>query len=160
MDGVLTPGLLWPPTVWHWLILALVLLGVEMLLGTFDLLMVSIAAFLTTAFAAFGPAAFTGWEAQLTVFFGASIVLIILGRTVFTNLRTGGPGEPALNRRMHRMVGARGTVVDDFASGQGRVRLGDTEWLAEAIQGENLKAGAAIVVEGARSTVVLVRPAG
>ena len=34
-------------TFWHWLVLGLILFGIEMMTGTFDLLMVAIAAWLT-----------------------------------------------------------------------------------------------------------------
>ncbi len=151
---------LFPLTLWHWLALALVLFVIEMMLGTFDLLMLAIASAATAAWAAFGPPGMTGWGAQIIVFFIAAIVLITLGRTVMSGLRTGGPGEPLLNRRMHRLVGARGQVVGDFIAGAGRVRIGDTEWLAEAAGPFDLKAGMSVVVEGARSTIVLVRPLG
>ena len=46
---------LWPPTAWHWLALGLLLLTVEMMTGTWDLLWVSIAAGLTSAYAAIAP---------------------------------------------------------------------------------------------------------
>lgn len=150
---------LWPLTLWHWLAIAAILFAIEMMLGTFDLLMVALAALISAAWAAFAPSGIGGWEAQLLVFFVASILLITLGRTVLSGLRTGGPGDPVLNRRMERLVGARGTVVTAFSSGQGRVKIGDTEWLAESLTGTDLIAGTSIVVEGSRSTMVLVRAA-
>lgn len=151
--------LLLPLSFWHWLALALILLAIEMALGTFDLLMVSVAAAFTSAWAGLAPQGLAGWEAQLLVFFIATVIMIVLGRTVFARMRTGGPGEPLLNRRMARMLGQRGEVVSDFASGQGRVRIGDTEWMAESLAGDDLPAGTAVVVEGAQSTTVFVRQA-
>lgn len=150
---------LWPLTLWHWLAIAAFLFAIEMMLGTFDLLMVAISGLITAVWAAFMPSGIAGWEAQLLVFFGASIILIALGRTVLSDLRTGGPGDPVLNKRMERLVGARGSVVATFSSGQGRVKIGDTEWLAESVTGTDLIAGTAIIVEGSRSTMVLVRAA-
>ena len=152
-------SLLLPLTIWHWLAVALVLFLVEMMLGTFDLLMVAIAAGLTAAWTALAPADLAGWEAQLLVFFGAAILLIITGRTVFAPMRTGGPGLPGLNKRMSRLVGGHGKVVSAFAGGQGRVRIGDTEWMAETVDGSDLAEGTNVIVEGARSTVVQVRAA-
>lgn len=152
--------LLFSLSLWHWLALALILFVIEMSLGTFDLLMLAIAAAATAAWAAFGPPGMTGGGAQIIVFFIAAVVLITLGRTVLSGLRTGGPGEPLLNRRMHRLVGARGQVVGDFVAGSGRVKIGDTEWLAEAAGPFELKAGMPVVVDGARSTIVLVKPLG
>lgn len=159
MDAAMIMDNLWPLTLWHWLALAALLFAIEMMLGTFDLLMVALAALMTAVWATFAPAGIAGWEAQLLVFFVASVVLITLGRTVLSGLRTGGPGEPALNKRMDRMLGERGVVVSDFSAGQGRVKIGDTEWLAESTTGTNLLGGTAVIVEGSRSTVVLVRAA-
>lgn len=151
--------LLYPITIWHWLALAFALFAIEMALGTFDLLMVAIAAVVTTIWTAVAPAGMDGWEIQLLVFFGASVVLIALGRTVLSGMRTGGPGDPLLNKRMHRLIGARGEVVGDFSAGQGKVKIGDTEWLAESAEARNLAEGTLVVVEGAKSTMVVVRPA-
>ena len=39
---------MWPPTAWHWLALGLILLSIEMVAGTFDLLWVAIASGLTS----------------------------------------------------------------------------------------------------------------
>ena len=49
MDGLALT--LWPPTAWHWLALGLILLSIEMMTGTWDLLWVGLAAMFTSAFA-------------------------------------------------------------------------------------------------------------
>ena len=145
-------------TVWHWFAFALVLFGIEMMTGTFDLLMIAIAAFATGIFAHFAPAGMGGWESQLVVFGLASIALIVLGRTVFAGMRKVVDEHPTLNKRMNSLIGKRGMVTADFEAGQGRVKIGDTEWLAESIDGSNFEDGATIVVEEAESTMVRVRP--
>ena len=55
-------------------------------------------------------------------------------------------------------MGARALVVTDFSQGQGRVKIGDTEWQAESETGSDIPAGTTVTVEGAKSTIVLVRP--
>lgn len=158
MDSAMIADLLWPPTIWHWLVLALILFAIEMMAGTFDLLMIAIASAVTAAWAAFMPGALGEWQPQLLVFFGASIALIILGRTVFSQFRTGGPGDPVLNNRMARLMGSRGLAVTDITEGQGRVKIGDTEWSAESQPGTTIPAGTTVTVEGAKSTTVMVKP--
>ncbi len=148
-----------PLTIWHWLALALVLFFIEMALGTFDLLMVAIGAVATALWAGFAPQELGGWEIQLVVFFIAALLLIVLGRTVFASMRTGGPGMAGLNKRMDRLEGAHGIVVREIAGGQGRVKIGDSEWLAESADGTPIPIEASVVVVGAKSTVVQVRPA-
>lgn len=156
MDGFALS--LWPPTAWHWLAVGLVLLTIEMASGTFDLLWVAIAAGVTSLFAAFAPASFGGWESQLAVFAIASIVLVIIGRTVFRSMRDGGPEHPTLNKRMATTIGERATVTETFEAGSGRVKLGDTEWSAQALDGSNLTEGTTVIVDGTDGNRLKVRP--
>lgn len=151
--------LIWPLTAWHWLALALILISIEMAVGTFDLLWVSIAAGVTAIFAAIAPAGLDGWQGQLIFFAIAATGLLVLGRTVFAGMRKLAGDHPTLNRRMRRTVGQRGLVVAGFSGGMGRVRLGDTEWSAETLDGSNPEEGVAIIVEDTAGNVLKIRPA-
>ena len=147
-------------TWWHWIVLALIVFGIEMMSGTFDLLMVSIAAALTAAYAAFAPESATAWQAQVLVFAVASVAMIVISRYVFPNMRQAVPEHPTLNKRMTQLVGQRGEITRDLAGGHGQVRIGDTVWGAEAAEGEPAMAvGDAIVVEATRSNMAIVRKA-
>ena len=148
---------IWPPTPWHWLALGLLLLSIEMMAGTYDLLWVSIAAGLTSAFAAFAPDAIAGWQAELVFFAIASTALFILGRTVFRAMRANVEEHPTLNKRMAGTLGQRGVVATDFSGGLGRVKLGDTVWSAESVDGADFSTGTAIVVEGTSGNTLKVR---
>ena len=150
---------MWPPTFWHWLALGLILLSIEMALGTFDLLWISIAAFLTSAFAAFAPADLAGWEGQLIIFSATSALLYLAGRTVFRKMRENVAEHPTLNKRMASTLGARATVASDFAGGMGRVKLGDTEWSAVDMDGRDLRAGTAVIVAETDGNRLKVRAA-
>ena len=143
--------------IWHWMIFGLVLLGIEMLTGTFDLLMISFAAFLTGFFEQFAPGDITTWQGQMIFFGVASVALFVVGRTVLSGMRATSPEHPTLNKRMNSLVGQRGQVTQAFSAGQGRVKIGDTEWLAESMDGTDFSEGVAIVVEAAESTKVRVR---
>jgi len=125
--------------------------------GTWDLLWVSIAAALTSAFAAFAPAGIAGWEGQLTVFAITSVGLFIAGRTVFRKMREDVEEHPTLNKRMAGTLGQRGVVADDFTGGLGRVKLGDTVWSAESVDGANLASGTAVIVEATEGNMLKVR---
>ena len=155
MEDILT----WPPNYWHWLALALVLFSIEMMTGTWDLLWVSIAAALTSVFAALAPAGIAGWEGQLTVFAITSVGLFIAGRTLFRKMREDVEEHPTLNKRMAGTLGQRGVVADDFSGGLGRVKLGDTVWSAESVDGANLASGAAVIVEATEGNKLKVRAA-
>ena len=148
---------LWPPNAWHWLALALVLFSIEMMTGTWDLLWVSIAAAFTSAFAAFAPGGMAGWEGQLIFFAIATVALFILGRTMFRRMREDVEEHPTLNKRMAGTLGQRAVVADDFSGGLGRVKLGDTVWSAQSVDGANLASGTAVIVEATEGTVLKVR---
>ena len=151
--------LIWPLTAWHWLALALILLSIEMALGTFDLLWIAIAAGITAIFTAIAPAGLDGWQGQLIFFAVAATGLLILGRTVFAGMRKLAGDHPTLNRRMKRTIGQRGLVVAGFSGGMGRVRLGDTEWSAETVDGSNPDEGVPVIVEDTAGNVLRIRSA-
>lgn len=149
---------MWPPTAWHWLAFGLILLSIEMAVGTFDLLWIAIAAGFTSAFTAFAPDSLTTVEGQFIVFAIASVGLFFLGRTVFKKLRETVAEHPTLNKRMASTVGARAVVDEDFNGGLGRVKLGDTVWSAQSLDGSNLSSGTGVVVEDTVGNTLKVRP--
>ena len=149
--------IMWPPSAWHWLVLGLVLLSLEMILGTFDLLWISLAAGITSLFTWLAPSGFDGWQYQLVVFAIASMALFIFGRTVFRKMRESVEEHPTLNKRMDSTIGKRGVVGTDFSGGLGRVKLGDTVWSAETVDGSNPVTGTAIVVEATAGNVLKVK---
>jgi membrane protein implicated in regulation of membrane protease activity len=54
------------------------------------------------------------------------------------------------------MIGAKGLVAETIENGHGKVRLGDSVWLAE---GPDMQSGAPIAVVGVKGTVLIVEPA-
>lgn len=141
-------------TPWHWLGLALILLGLEMMFGTYDLLWLSGAAFLTAAFSVFLPE--NSWQIDLIVFSIAGVVLVVMGRTVFSGLREAKTDRPNLNQRGKSLIGKRAVVVDDFVAGEGRVRIGDTTWMAVAPADLAVSAGMEVTVQDVDSTVLKI----
>ena len=150
---------LWPPTAWHWLALGLVLLSIEMMTGTWDLLWVGLAALLTSAFAAFAPSGLAGWQGQLIFFAIAATALFIVGRTLFRRMRENVEEHPTLNKRMTGTLGQRAVVTEGFSGGAGQVKLGDTVWSAESLDGADLANGSAVIVEATEGNTLKVRPA-
>lgn len=144
-------------TWWHWLVVALLAFGIEMITGTFDLLMVSVAAVLTAVFSAIVPG---GWQTQFVVFAVMSIALIVGSRYLFPGLRKAAPEHPTLNKRMASLVGQRGEVTRDLTSGHGQVKIGDTVWGAEAAEGEGaIAVGDIVIVASTRANTAVVRKA-
>ena len=155
MDGVV--GFFEGLTVWHWVGLGIVLMTIEVAVGTFDLLWVSMGAFLTALFALVVPLPAGGWQGQM-VFFGiVAIAFVISGRTLFKGLRTRTTTHPHLNDRLAGMAGQRGEAATNFDQRQGKVKVGDTVWLAMQSDETVIVAGDQIVITGAEAGVLKVR---
>ncbi len=150
-------GFLESLTVWHWVGIGIVLLTLEVAVGTFDLLWIAIAALLTALFALIVPLPAGGWQGQL-VFFGAvGMAFVYAGRTIFKGLRRTASTHPNLNDRLAKMVGQRGEAAISFEHGRGKVKIGDTVWLAEQADDTVIVEGDEVVVAGADGTTLRVR---
>lgn len=135
---------------WHWLILAALFAGIEMLspgfffiwLGGAALLMGLITLVLSSM----------SWEVQLILFAAFSAVSVLawykFGRKVAI-----ATDDATLNRRGDSLVGRTGTLVEPIANGRGRVKIDDSVWSAE---GEDAPTGAKVLVTGVRGAILEV----
>lgn len=155
MEAVI--GLLEGLTVWHWLGVGIVLLTLEVAVGTFDLLWVAMGAFATALFALIVPDPVGAWQGQLTFFGLMALIFVISGRTLFKGLRNRSTSHPNLNDRLSNMVGSRGEAATNFESGRGKVKIGDSVWLAEQVGGATIARGDQVEVAGADGTTLKVR---
>ncbi len=144
-------------TPWHWAALALILLSIEMITGTFDFIWIGLAAGIAALFAWLAPDAMNSWQVQCVVFAVTAIALVIMGRTAFSGLRNPPSSHPNLNDRIGKMVGHTAVVTSEFIGGEGRVRVGDTEWAAESADGVPHIQGAQVVITGGAGSMVKVK---
>lgn len=147
MMEILTGGIVW----WHWLVLAVILIGIEMSVGTFDSLWVAVGAILTMLLSLIVP----DWRVQLVFFALVSVGLVLISRTYLTRFREDNPDDSTLNKRMDRLIGTQGIAVSDFQAGRGRVKIGDTEWSAESDTA--IKSGDSVAVEATTGNAVKVK---
>jgi len=135
---------------WAWMILAGVLGVAEMFAPGAYLVWIALGAALTgAADAAFG----LSLEGQLGAFAAATALSCAAGYFVYRGLHSRQRQEEPLNERHRAMLGERGTVCETFVNGRGKVRLGDSVWLAA---GPDLAEGATVVVSGFRGTRLVV----
>jgi inner membrane protein len=135
---------------WIWGTAAVAVAYIELHAPGFYLIWIAAGAGVNTALpAVFGLAV----EGQLLTFAVASAVCCIGGHFVYQHLNRGQPEESQLNRRELQIIGAAGVVCEPLKNGHGKVRLGDSVWLAE---GPSLPEGAPIVVTALRGTTVRV----
>ncbi|MDZ4761177.1 MAG: NfeD family protein [Alphaproteobacteria bacterium] len=144
-------------TLWHWVGIGIVLLTLEVAVGTFDLLWVAMAAFATAVFTLLAPDPWGGWQGQLIWFAAMAIVLLLMGRTLFRGLRMRSTSHPTLNDRTAGLVGKRGEAATMFDNRRGRVKIGDTIWLAAQGDDTVIVEGDEVVVEGSDGTTLRVR---
>jgi membrane protein implicated in regulation of membrane protease activity len=137
---------------WAWVILAGLLGLAELHAPGGYLIWIALGAAMTSAVhAAFG----TSLEGQLATFVIGAALSCGVGYFVYRHLPGRRHGEPALNQRHLEMVGARGIVCEAFRNGQGKIRLGDTVWLAT---GPDLADGAPVTVTAVHGVRLVVQP--
>ena len=141
-----------PPSLpwWAWAALAAALAVGEFHAPGAYLVWIAIGAAVTAAFdAAFGLSLY----AQVAVFVVAALISCLEGYRVYGRLDARRRPEASVNEPEMAMVGERGTVCTAFVGGRGKVRLGDTVWLAE---GGDLPEGTPLVVTKMHGTTVVV----
>ena len=152
MDSLL--GSFLPLTFWHWLIGALVLLGLELFAPGAVFLRLGIAAAVTALLVFLVPSVL--WQIQFLVFSLFSIISIL----AYWKYRQRNPlpknDHPALNRRGEQYVGRIVTLEEPLANGTGRIRLGDTMW---KVFGPDLPSGARVRISGVDGAVLTVEQA-
>jgi membrane protein implicated in regulation of membrane protease activity len=63
---------------------------------------------------------------------------------------------PDLNRRADQLADRHGVVIEAIEGGRGKIRLGDTLWVAE---GPDLPVGTTVRIMSAKESVLVVEPA-
>jgi inner membrane protein len=141
---------------WRWLALAALLFAAEMATGTAYLLWLSAAAVATAIVVALPGE--TGIALELAAFGAFSIASTLVGRRFFKPGMTASD-QPDLNNPEQRHLGARVVAVADFAGGEGRVSLGDTQWQAQTLDGSSPHLGAGLKVVSVAGTTLHVKVA-
>jgi membrane protein implicated in regulation of membrane protease activity len=126
-----------------WLVVGLVLLGAEVLTGTFVLLMLGGGALAAAAASLLG----LGLIGSAAMFAVVSVVLLAGRSPLRHRLERHTPHTPT---RAEALVGGLATVVARVDGHGGRVRIGDDEWSARAFD------GAQVIEAGERVTVVRI----
>lgn len=139
---------------WTWLIFGTVLLIAELFTGSTFILWPALAALIVGVVIFILP---LGWEMQLTLFAILSVVGLVLGEKYLRPRLNKGEDE-GLNNLNTTMKGRRVIALGDFSAGEGRVKVGDSEWRARMMTGNAKKGDELLIlgVEGATVTVEVV----
>lgn len=135
---------------WFWVVLGLVLVGLELAVPGVFLMWFGLAALCTgLADAALG----LSWQAAALAFAGLSLVSVALGRALTRPRRDDHPG---LNRRGDALVGQAFTLDAPIVAGEGRIRVGDSFW---RVLGPDTPSGNRVRVLRVDGTSLIVEPA-
>lgn len=142
---------------WSWVIVGLVLLGLELMAPGGVFLWLGIAAIVTAAVRFVLP---LDWPRQIGVFGVLGLVSVLFWLRVMRERGGEATDRPLLNNRAEQHVGEELVLAEPIVAGVGRVPVGDTIW---RVAGPDLPAGAKIRVVGYEGAVLkvveAVRPA-
>lgn len=113
---------------WHWAILGVLFLVVELMTGGGFLIWLSVGAFVLTGVMVVFP--FLFWPLQLTFFSLFSIISIMLWSRYLKNC-TEKNDKPNLNKRTNHYLGKTYELSSAIENGRGRVKIGDSSWIVE-----------------------------
>ena len=137
---------------WHWWILGVGLLAIEVLAPGASFLWLAIAAGVVGLAVLLAPA--TPWEIQFILFTVLSLVSVFCWRMYLRRNPTT-TDQPALNRRGEQYVGRTFTLSEPLADGRGTIRVDDTTW---AVHGADQPVSAKVRVTGVDGTILMVEP--
>ena len=137
---------------WNWLILAVLLFILETVVPGVHFLWFGLASVLVGALAL---ATGIAWQWQM-IAFGIISVLTVFWVRRFYRVEAAQSDLPDLNVRGQQYVGRSLVVEQAIQNGRGKVRAGDTVWLAE---GPDAPTGARVKVTASKGNVLVVERA-
>ncbi len=138
---------------WHWWLLGLVLVVVEMVAPGFFLLWIGLAAGVTGLILFIAPG--LGWEVQF-VLFGVLALASVTGARYYARRNPIGTDDATLNRRGSQYIGHTFNLDEAIVNGVGKLKVGDGWWRA---QGPDLPAGERVKVVGVDGNMLKVEKA-
>lgn len=135
---------------WHWLILAVVLVVLEMFAPGASFLWIAIAAALTGILLWLMPN--LEWTTQVLIFAVLSVLSVIAWRA-WAKKHPIQTDQPALNRRGEHYLNRVFTLDEPIVNGVGKIRVDDSTW---KIEGPECEAGSKVRVVGVDGVILRV----
>jgi inner membrane protein len=135
---------------WHWWVLAILLLALEVAApGTFFLWLAAAAAVVGLVVLALPDLI---WQFQVLLFAVAGIAAVV-GWRFYAKRLPQRSDDPTLNRRGEQYVGQTFHLAEPIVNGRGRMKVADTVW---QVAGPDLPTGAKVRVVAVDGTVLRV----
>lgn len=135
---------------WHWWVLALLLLTVEMIAPGVFFMWIGIAAGAVGLVLLLAPE--VSWQWQLLIFAIFSIASI-LGFLKFRRQHPIATDQPGLNRRGEQYIGRSFKLTEAIENGNGKIRADGVYW---RVQGEDASVGSNVKVTGVDGVILQV----
>ncbi|MBY6187894.1 NfeD family protein [Marinobacter hydrocarbonoclasticus] len=139
---------------WHWLVLGLVLLGLEALGSGGFLLGAAAAGILLSLLLWIWPE--LSWSSQLMIFAVSAVVFTVIYWRGFRRFNQASE-QPTLNDRAAQLVGRSWVLAQDLPAGESKVQVGDTLWRVRCEQ--PLSVGTRVQVSGSDGMTLLLEAA-
>lgn len=138
---------------WHWWVLALIFLVIEILAPGFFFLWMAVSGFITGAMVWLLPSA--SLNLQIFVFSVLSIATIVAWR-FYGKRHPTQTDQPLLNKRGAQYIGRTFSLHEPIINGQGKIKVDDSIW---KVHGEDCDINTKVKVIASRGTVFDVEPA-
>ena len=136
-----------------WLALGLLLAVAEIVIPGVFLIWLAGAALIVGVLTWFLP---IGIPLQIVIFAVLAIVAVFSGKRYLADNPIVS-ADPKMNDRGARLVGQTALVVQAIEFGSGRVKIGDSEWIA---RGGDMAVGEHVRISGSEGAILLVEPLG
>ncbi len=132
---------------WHWWVLAVFLLGIEILAPGFFFLWLSLSGFTVGTVVLLFPS--TSQEIQLLIFAFLAIFAVFIWRRYGINNRPE-TDQPLLNKRGSHYIGRTFSLHEAIENGRGKIKVDDSIW---TVQGEDCPLNSKVKVIAIDSTL-------
>ena len=137
-------------THWHWWIIGLVLLALELVIPAFFFLWLGVAAMVTGLVLMISTD--MSWQGQIFLFSVLSVSSILISRKYYANRQVVSE-TPNLNRRAEQYVGRIFTLTEAIENGRGKISVDDSQW---QVKGNKLPIGTDVRVIGVEGSIFLI----
>ena len=137
-----------------WLVLSVILIGLEFLVPGVHFMWVGFAALVLSGITFFAPD--LAWTWQTLIFVALGVVSVLIGRKYWMEKEVS-TEDATLNKRGSQYVGRTCEVEVAFKNGKGKIRVEDTLWTATGPS--DFAKGASVKIVGQDGTRFKVEPA-
>jgi len=136
---------------WHWGIIAVILIALEMFVPSAFMIWLGVAAAVVAIVLAIFPT--MSWEMQFIIFSVVSVASIY-GWRVYARKHPIKTDQPMLNKRGEQYVDRVFTLEEPIINGQGKIKVDDSTW---KIEGGDCDAGTKVRVTGVDGVVLKIK---